>query len=66
MRPVATDVADVAWSVCLCVSETFGIRKLESVDYCVALLRDDWFSRFNTPPTCDKHRQTDTRHSTIM
>jgi len=40
-----------------CPLTTFSVRKLESLGYHVACLRDPTFSRFDTIPACD--RQTD-------
>jgi len=36
----------------------FGIRKLESLGYRVALLRDPTFSDFSRTPTCDRQMTT--------
>jgi len=43
-------------------ADIFGVRKLESLGYGMACLRDPTFSRFSTTPTCD--RQTD-RHAAL-
>jgi len=40
-------------------NETFGIRKLESLSYYVALY-DSTFNRFDTIPGCDRQTHTDT------
>jgi len=45
----------------------FGVRKLESLSYHAALLRNPSCSRFDRIPECDIHtdRQTDTQRRHI-
>ena len=41
------------------ISQVFGIRKSESLGYCMALFpRDPMSNRFGTIPTCDRHSDT--------
>jgi len=49
----------------LSFAEIFDIRKLESLDYRAAFLRDPTFSRFSRTPTCDRRCSTYTQWQII-
>jgi len=45
---------------------TFGVRKLESLGYHVALFADPTFSHFDTMPACDTQTDRHTHTHTLM